>query len=70
MSFQGSPLTARERQVLAMAAGGKTLSEIGESLGLTTRTVQEHIDMTVRKTGAGSAADAVAIFLKSGLVRE
>jgi DNA-binding CsgD family transcriptional regulator len=70
MSFQGHPLTARERQVLALAAVGKRFSEIAEALGITERTVQEHIDMVVRKLGADSQANAVAVFLKSGLVRE
>jgi DNA-binding CsgD family transcriptional regulator len=70
MSVEGSSLTARERQVLALAAVGKTATEIAGALGITERTVQEHIDMVVRKLGADSTANAVAIFLKSGLVRE
>jgi DNA-binding CsgD family transcriptional regulator len=53
-----------------MAAGGKTASEIGVRLGLAERTVQEHIDMVVRKMGADSTANAVALFLKSGHARE
>jgi DNA-binding NarL/FixJ family response regulator len=70
MPFRGHPLTARECRVLAMAAAGKTMGEIAEMLGLTERTVKEHIDMSVRKLGAESSADAVSILLKSALIRD
>jgi DNA-binding CsgD family transcriptional regulator len=70
MAFMASPLTVRERTVLAMAAVGKTASEIGEILGITERTVQEHIEMVVRKLGADSRENAIAIFMKSSSAGE
>ena len=70
MSVAGRPLTARERQVLAMAAVGKTASEIAAILQLTERTVREHVEMAVRKLGTDTQANTIALFLKSGLMRE
>jgi LuxR family transcriptional regulator of spore coat protein len=67
----GSPAKpARAEDPRALAAAGKTAAEIGAILEITGRTVQEHMAMAVRKLGTGSEASAIAIFLKSGLVRE
>jgi DNA-binding CsgD family transcriptional regulator len=45
------PLTAREREVALLAAGGRTSPEIGEHLGLSTRTVDTHLARVYRKLG-------------------
>jgi DNA-binding CsgD family transcriptional regulator len=45
------PLTPREREVALLAAGGRTSPEIGEHLGLSTRTVDTHLARVYRKLG-------------------
>jgi DNA-binding CsgD family transcriptional regulator len=45
------PITHREREVLALVAGGKTNSEIAEVLTISARTVQKHLEHTFKKLG-------------------
>jgi DNA-binding CsgD family transcriptional regulator len=52
-------LTPRELDVLTWVARGKTASEIGEILGITKRTVDEHVQTAVRKLGAANRTQAV-----------
>lgn len=56
-----STLTARELQVLAGAALGKTNAEIGVELFLSTETVRTHMSHLLRKLGAIDRAHAVHI---------
>jgi DNA-binding NarL/FixJ family response regulator len=50
-------LTAREREVLAEIASGKSNSAIAESLVLTKRAVEKHINSIFMKLGLASAED-------------
>jgi LuxR family quorum sensing-dependent transcriptional regulator len=59
-----SALTARERDVLAWAAHGKSAWEIGEILGIAKRTVDEHTQTAMRKLGAVNKTQAVAIAMR------
>jgi DNA-binding CsgD family transcriptional regulator len=45
------PLTAREQEVLALVAGGKTNVEIGMILAISARTVQKHLEHVFQKIG-------------------
>jgi DNA-binding CsgD family transcriptional regulator len=45
------PLTAREREVLALVASGKTNTEIGLLLAISGRTVQKHLEHIFEKLG-------------------
>jgi DNA-binding NarL/FixJ family response regulator len=54
-----SPLTSREREVLALMASGKTNPEIAESLFLSPHTVKEHTRSIYRKLDARNRAEAV-----------
>jgi DNA-binding NarL/FixJ family response regulator len=63
-----SPLTEREREVLAVAAQGLTARQIGTRLGLQERTVTTHLGRIYRKLGTGSRIAAVAAATRSGLV--
>jgi DNA-binding CsgD family transcriptional regulator len=45
-------LTARQREVIAWSASGKSAWEIGAIIGITQRTVEEHIAMACRNLGA------------------
>ncbi|MGP0092297.1 MAG: LuxR C-terminal-related transcriptional regulator, partial [Xanthobacteraceae bacterium] len=56
-------LSPREREVLSWAAQGKTTQEISETLGITPRTVEEHVTAASRKLGAANRTHAVAIAL-------
>jgi DNA-binding CsgD family transcriptional regulator len=62
------PLTAREREVLAWTASGKSAWEIGEILGIAKRTVDEHAQTAVRKLGAANKIQAVVFAIRDGLI--
>jgi LuxR family quorum sensing-dependent transcriptional regulator len=62
-----TPLTSREREVLAWAAQGKSAWETGEILKVAKRTVDEHALKAMRKLGAANRTQAVAIALRRGL---
>ncbi|MFK0009254.1 LuxR C-terminal-related transcriptional regulator [Paenarthrobacter sp. NPDC090520] len=52
-TFKTSPLTEREHEIAALA-GYSTNMEISEKLGISARTVENHISNALRKTGATS----------------
>ena len=54
-------LTAREAEVMALLALGLRNSEIAERLFRSVRTVEHHVDAILRKVGARSRAEAVAL---------
>ena len=54
----GSPLTAREDEILRMLADGLTDREIGAALSISTRTVESHVGNILRKLDARNRADA------------
>ncbi len=59
-------LTARERQVLTLAAQGLTSHAIGHRLGLTERTVRKHLSSVYAKTGLHGRAAATAWWAATG----
>jgi LuxR family quorum sensing-dependent transcriptional regulator len=61
-------LTAREREVLEWVAKGKSAWEIGEILNITKRTVDEHVQTSVRKLGAVNRAHAVALAVRNQII--
>jgi len=61
-------LTAREREVLAWAAQGKSSWEIGRILNIAKRTVDEHTQIAMRKLGAVNKTQAVALALVKQLI--
>lgn len=54
------PLTAREREVALLAAGGLPSREIAERLYLSKRTVDTHLDRVYRKLGISGRAELPA----------
>jgi DNA-binding CsgD family transcriptional regulator len=56
-------LTAREREVVQLVAGGATNSAIAMELVVSVETVKSHMSSIMRKLGAASRAEAVARFL-------
>jgi DNA-binding CsgD family transcriptional regulator len=57
------PLTAREREVLAWVARGKTNAEIARLLWLAPSTVRKHLENVYAKLGVNTRTAAVARFL-------
>ena len=66
LSLGESPLTGRERDVLAAAADGGTVAEIASRLFLSEGTVRNHLSSVIGKTGARTRADAVRIATERG----
>lgn len=62
------PLTARERQVLQMLAGGLGNKEIASRLKISEHTAKFHVASILGKFGASSRTEAVAIGLRRGLI--
>lgn len=54
-----SPLTAREREVLAAAASGATAAAIAKTLHLSEGTVRNHLSAAIGKTATTTRAEAV-----------
>lgn len=61
-------LTERERQVVAMAAGGLSNEEIARQLVLSPWTVKTHVNRAMAKVGARDRAQLVVLAYQSGLV--
>ena len=61
-------LTARELEVLALAAEGLTAREIGARLGVRERTVTTHLSRIYQKLGVGTRLAAVRAAARAGLV--
>jgi DNA-binding CsgD family transcriptional regulator len=51
------PLTGREREVALLAAAGRTSRDIGDHLGMATRTVDTHLARVYRKLGISGRAE-------------
>ncbi|WP_020498091.1 response regulator transcription factor [Sciscionella marina] len=61
-----SPLTERERDVLATARDGGTVADIAKALFLTEGTVRNHLSSAIGKTGARTRAEAVRLADENG----
>ena len=55
-----SPLTAREREVIALVSSGATNQEIANALVISESTVKSHVKHILRKLGAANRAEAVS----------
>jgi DNA-binding NarL/FixJ family response regulator len=61
-------LTPREREVLQMAAEGKTNAEIGKRLHISTRTVENHRTNLMHKLGLHNQSELIRHALRQGLM--
>jgi LuxR family quorum sensing-dependent transcriptional regulator len=61
-------LTAREREVLAWVAAGKSAAQISQALKISKRTVDEHSQTAARKLGAANRTQAVAIAMRDRII--
>ena len=62
-------LSAREIEVLALAASGLTYKEIAMHLGISTRTARNHLAHIYSKLGIHDRAQATLHAARMGLVR-
>jgi anti-anti-sigma factor len=65
----GSSLTPRERRVLFEFARGRTTEEAAAAIGLSPHTVRSHLKSAVRKLGADTRTQAVAIAITQGAIQ-
>ena len=61
-------LTDREREVLQLFAEGNTSAQIGEKLGISTRTAEKHRANLRSKLDISSQADLMLFAIEQGLV--
>jgi LuxR family quorum sensing-dependent transcriptional regulator len=61
-------LTVREIEVMGWVARGKSAWEIGEILHIAKRTVDEHVQTSVRKMGAVNRTHAVALAIRDRII--
>ncbi|GAA5038278.1 DNA-binding NarL/FixJ family response regulator [Thermocatellispora tengchongensis] len=64
-----APLTAREREVLALVAEGLSNARIAERLHMSPATVKTHVNRIMAKLAAHDRAQLVIIGYETGLVR-
>ncbi len=63
-----SDLTPRELDVLGMVVNGKTNDQIGVSLGISVKTVENHLHTIFRKMGVVSRVEAAVMAVRESLV--
>lgn len=68
-ALEGTPLTARERECLSMAANGLTTEDIAQRLGIRPRTAQFHFDQIRTKLAVATRHEAIARAVHQGLIR-
>jgi DNA-binding NarL/FixJ family response regulator len=66
--FVVEPLTAREREVLALLAEGLSNKGIAAALEISDQTVKFHVAAIIGKLGASNRTDAVRRGVRQGLV--
>lgn len=63
------PLSPRERDCLAQVARGRSSKQAARQLDLSAHTVNDYVASAMRKLGAASRTEAVALALDGGLLR-
>jgi two-component system response regulator DesR len=66
LSEGGSPLSEREREVLAASTELGTIAEIADRLSLSEGTVRNHLSAAIQKVGARNRAEAARIAEEKG----
>lgn len=66
LSEGSSPLTPRERDVLAMSTRGESVEAIARSLHLTNGTVRNHLSIAIQKLNAHNRTEAARIAEEKG----
>lgn len=61
-------LTTRQREVVQLAANGRTAGQSACALGLSVRTVQDHLEEARGRAGVASTTELVAWAISTGIV--
>jgi DNA-binding NarL/FixJ family response regulator len=64
-----APLSKREREILQKVADGATTRQVATDLGISPHTVKTHLERIFEKLDANDRAQAVAIAIRTGIVR-
>ncbi|MBI4279472.1 MAG: response regulator transcription factor [Armatimonadetes bacterium] len=64
-----TPLTDRELEILRLVAGGLANKEIGHKLGISERTVKNHLSNIMNKLHTNSRTQAAVYALRTGMIR-
>lgn len=67
-SRRTSDLTERERDVLSQLAAGSTTDEVADALHLSPHTVRSRLKTALKKMGARTREQAVAIAIREGAI--
>ncbi len=62
------PLTTRQRQLLALVAGGYSNAQVARTLGISAQTVRTHLQQIYARLGVSSRGEAAALLSPSGSV--
>lgn len=62
------PLTPRERQVLHLSTSGATAQDVADSLGITKRTVNAHVEACMAKLQCSTKSHAIVRAVRLGLI--
>jgi DNA-binding NarL/FixJ family response regulator len=65
-----TPLTARETEILQHVAAGRANKEIARALGISERTVKNHLSNVMEKLHVNSRTQAAVYALRNGLVQQ
>ncbi len=65
----GTALTTRELEVLRLVVDGKTNDQIGVTLGISVKTVENHLHTIFRKMGVISRVEAAVMAVRESLIR-
>lgn len=66
LTVGNNPLTPRERELLAQAAGGASIADIAAALFLTEGTVRNYLSVAMQKVGAQNRVEAAKIAEQNG----
>lgn len=61
-------LTPRQKQIMQLAAAGKTYKEIAISLDIGDETVQSHLKIVRMKLNVNNTISAVAVAISNGMI--
>lgn len=63
-------LTKRRRQIVELIAQGMTMKEIGERLGISTRTAETHKYVIMRMLGVSTTASLIRYAIRTNVIQE
>ena len=61
-------LTKREKEVFTLLVNGKTTKDIADELGISEKTVRNHISNTMQKLGVKGRSQAVVELLRMKII--